>query len=240
MRLSILTVELSDFESKVMKDLLEQNKKPMIQRVKLPKNIKPFRYYPHHIKEIFLILFPKNVGINDSSKIAIVFGPRGDEPIFNNVLGVTNYFIEVFNLKKFYELSDSEKEMFFLENIKNSLINIVNNNSKDEEIIKQITSTADRVIESKFSLEIEVKKLSKISIDKKYKISVYRVLNKEVGEGWKYIKTNRKTKQIIEENWLENIPNYLNRTDFYKRSEIYVNEYVIKDYLGSIRYKMII
>jgi hypothetical protein len=206
--------------------------------VKLPENVKPFRFYAHHVKEIFLALFPNNLNINNSSKIAIEFGSRGDEPIFNNVLGVTNCFIETFDFDNFYKLNDNEKELVLLENIKNALINIIRNNADNENVIEQIIIIVNKIIENKFSLEIEVKKLSKISSDKKYKINVFRILNKEIGEGWKIIKIDRKTKQIIKETWMTNNPNYLDRTDFYKKAEIDEHEYIVKTDLGNIVYNM--
>jgi hypothetical protein len=205
---------------------------------KLPENVKPFRFYSHHVKEIFLALFPNNLSINNSSKIAIEFGPRGNEPIFNNVLGVTNCFIETFDFDNFYKLNDNEKELVLLENIKNALISIIRGNADNENVIEQIINIANKIIENNFSLETEVNKLSKMSSDKKYKINVFRILNKEVGEGWKIIKIDRKTKQSIKETWMTNNPNYLDRTDFYKKAEINENEYIVKTHLGNIVYNM--
>lgn len=220
MRLSVLTVELSD-------------------ETKIPQNDKnPFRFFAHHIKEIFLALFPRNISVNNSSKIAIEFGIRGNEPKFNNELGVTNWFIEEFNFNGFYLANDYEKEIILLENIKDALIDIIKNYSMNNNAIEQIINTSNKVIENKFSLEIEIKKLSKITLDKKYRINIYRVLNKEAGEGWKIVKTDRKTSMIVEENWMINIPNYLDKTDFYKRAEINRNEYILKNYLGDIVYKI--
>jgi hypothetical protein len=87
-------------------------------------------------------------------------------------------------------------------------------------------------------MEIEVNKLSKITFDKKYKINIFRILNKEVGESWKYKKIDRKTKIVVEENWLKKIPDYLDRTDYYKKAEINEKEYIIYDNLSCVVYKM--
>ncbi len=59
------------------------------------------RHLGHHITQIFMTLLPK-VNINGSSKIVVSLGPRGDEDVFDNVLGVTNIFIEDFDFKLFY------------------------------------------------------------------------------------------------------------------------------------------
>ncbi|WP_218171930.1 hypothetical protein [Pseudomonas yamanorum] len=61
------------------------------------------RHLGHHITQIFMTLLPK-VNINGSSKIVVSLGPRGDEDLFDNVLGVTNIFIEDFDLKHFLSL----------------------------------------------------------------------------------------------------------------------------------------
>ena len=205
--------------------------------VKLPQDFKPFRWYAHHVSEIFLELFPENININNSSKITIEFGPQGNEPVFNGTFGCTNYFIESFDFAEFYKLDDSEKEYILLENIKVGLISIIKNNFLDTNIIEQIEDTTNKVIENKFSLEIEVKKLAKNSSNKYYKISIFRVLNKKVGEGWKLMKIDRKTKEVIEENWIGKIPSYLNRSDYYKKSEIIGNEYIIRNNLDEVVYK---
>jgi hypothetical protein len=218
MRLNILTVEASN-------------------NVEIFQNKIPFRYIAHHVKEIYLYLFPKDISINNSSKIALEFGHKVNEPIFDNILGVTNYFIEIFDFNTFYKISQNKQENVILENIKYSFIEISKIKGEDDNIINGIKATTNKVIENKFNLEINIRKLSKISLDKKYKIEIFRILNREVGEGWKYKIINRIDKEIIEENWIMQIPNYLDKTEYYKKSEIVNKEYLIYNNLGKITYR---
>jgi hypothetical protein len=208
------------------------------EETKIPKNVLPFNWTIHHVKEIYLKVFPKNIEVNNSSKIAIIYGPQGDEPVFDNVLGVTSYFVEDFNFDAFYKLNDNDRENMILESINNVIIDITKRTTKDKNIINEIENAATKVKENKFNMEIEVSKLSKITFDKKYKINIYRVLNKEVGESWKYKKIDRKTKTVVEENWLKEIPDYLDKTDYYKKAEINEKEYIIYDNLNRVTYKM--
>jgi hypothetical protein len=198
----------------------------------------PFHWAVHHVKEIYLKMFPKNIEVNNSSKIAIEYGPRGNEPIFDNVLGVTSYFVEDFNFDTFYKLNNNDRENMILKNINNVILDITKRTVKDKNIINEIENVANKVKENNLNMEIEVSKLSKITFDRKYKINIYRILNKEVGESWKYKKIYRKTKVVVEENWLKKIPDYLDRTDYYKKAEISEKEYIIYDNLNCVTYKM--
>jgi hypothetical protein len=219
MRFSILTVQAS-------------------REAELPKNTLPFHWVIHHVKEIYLKMFPKNIEVNNSSKIAIEYGPQGDEPVFDNVLGVTSYFVEDFNFDAFYKLNNNDRENMILDSINNVILDIIKRTIQEKNILDEIENVANKVKESKFNMEIEVKKISKITVDKKYKINIFRVLNKEVGEGWKYKKIDRKTKMVVEENWLKKVPDYLDRTDYYKKAEISETEYIIYDNLNWVAYKM--
>ena len=214
MKLRILTIEASK-----IKDIF-------------PKEI-PFRNFAHHIKEQFLFFLPKNVEINKSSKIEIVFGPKGNEPLFDNVLGSTNYFIEEFDFKAFYELSDIEKEYIVLEKIKETLIKL-----SDKKVEIEILETTKKLYENKFNLEIEIKKLSKYLTNKKRKISIFRILNKDIGEGWKYKIIDTNTKEIIEENWMTKIPNYLDKTDYFKKSIINEDKFIIVNNLEKVVFEI--
>jgi hypothetical protein len=103
---------------------------------------------------------------------------------------------------------------------------------------QSIINTAKKVKEMKFNMEIEMKQLSKTTLDKEHKIMIYRILNKDVGEGWKYKKINKNTKEITEEYWLNKIPDYLVLSDFYKKSEIKENEYMLYDNIVRMVYKI--
>jgi hypothetical protein len=197
-----------------------------------------FNWIVHHIQEIYLHLFPKDIEINNSTKIAIIFGPIGDEPVWNSVLGVTSYYIENFDFDNFYRLNKIEQENLILEIVNNTIVNISERNGKNKDAKQKIIATKNKIKDIKFSMEIDIKKLSKTSLDKKYKINIYRILNKESGEGWKYIKLNRKTKEIIEEHWINEIPDHRDLTDYYKKAEITSDGYILYNNLGIMVYKV--
>lgn len=79
------------------------------------------RHLSHHITQIFMELLPK-IDINGSSKIVVSLGPRGDEDLFDNVLGSTNIFVERFDFKNFLSLSRLNQDIELLEELRRALI----------------------------------------------------------------------------------------------------------------------
>ena len=198
----------------------------------------PFRWLTHHISQIYTYFLPK-VDINGSGLITLEFGPKSELDVeFDNMLGCTNVFIENFNFRNFYDLSLQERNFALIEEIRASLITIHKRKRNNTEVIQAITSTADKVIESGFNLDIPIKKLEKISKDKSIKIEIHRILNAEVGESWRYSIINRKDRLIIKEDWLSAVPNSLDRRDFYKKSEMKENIFRIYDNPGNITFEL--
>ncbi|SCW74044.1 hypothetical protein SAMN04487970_103766 [Paenibacillus tianmuensis] len=117
----------------------------------IPQNVLPFRHVVYHIKELFMTFLPP-IEINNSSKVEISFGPRGDESIFDGVLGVTNIFIEDFNFNNFYKLDKSKQEKEVLKIIVDSLCELSLRRNEDTSIINTIKMAANKVIESEFNL----------------------------------------------------------------------------------------
>ena len=124
MKLNILTMENSE-----------------MARANIPPNVLPFRWLAHHVSEIFLMLLPK-IDMNGSSKISVIFGQRGQEVAFDNVFGVTNYFIEDFDFKTFYSLSSHEQELTLLTELTKALLFIANRKEENKIISDLITATA--------------------------------------------------------------------------------------------------
>lgn len=121
------------------------------------------------------------VEVNNSSKVVLSFGPKGDEVIWNGILGVSNVFIENFNFIKFYSSNLQNQQNVILEIIVNSLVKLSNNNNVVSNIINE---TAKKVAEAEFNVKIKIKKLSKITPNKLYEINVYRCVNSIDGECW--------------------------------------------------------
>lgn len=191
------------------------------------------RQLSHHITQIFMTLLPK-VEINGSSKIVISLGPRGDEDLFDNVLGVTNIFIENFDFKKFLSLDRLNQDKKLLEELRLALVAIAIRKDSNSASVEIINSTAEAVSELQFELETPIKKLSKISKDKKRKINIYRLLNAQVGEGW-YYEENSPTANKI---WTHELPGFIDRSDLFKSSEINEDSYQIKNRLGKVVFEV--
>ena len=200
-----------------------------------PPNVLPFRWLTHHVSEIYLMLLPK-IEINGSSKISIIFGQIGQEVAFDNMFGVTSYFIEDFDFKNFYSLSSHEKELVLLAELKKSLLLIANRKKENKFISDLITATADEVIRSGFNLQIPIKKLEKNSADRRFKMIVHRILNANVGEAWRCTIID-KSVSTETEMWMTEVPDYLDRTDYYKRAEVKGNVYMIFDNLGCLTFQ---
>ncbi|WP_218191614.1 hypothetical protein [Pseudomonas sp. ATCC PTA-122608] len=110
------------------------------------------RHLGHHITQIFMTLSLK-VNINGSSKIVVSLGPRGDEDLFDNVLGVTNIFIEDFDFKHFLSLDRLSQDKKMLETLRSALIDIATKKGNNETTVEIINSTADGVLDAHFQLE---------------------------------------------------------------------------------------
>lgn len=191
------------------------------------------RQIGHHITQIFMTLLPK-VEINGSSKIVVSLGPRGDEDLFDNVLGVTNIFIENFDFKQFFSLDRFNQDKQLLEKLRHALVAIAMRKESNHATVEIINSTAEAVLKMHFELETPIKKLSKTSKDKKHKINVYRLLNAKVGEGW-YCEEHSPTKNKI---WMHEVPGFIDRSDLFKSAEINEHGYQIKNRLGKVVFEI--
>jgi hypothetical protein len=235
---ALFSIFFIKFENKDIREMklsilaLEQS-----QSANLPKNAIPFRWVTHHVSEIYLHLLPK-ININNSSKIVLNFGNQGNEVAFNSMLGCTNIFIEDFDFEKFYCSSTRERELILIDAIKSNLVSIYKRNNNNPEDIQSIIATADKVIEIEFNLEIPIKKLEKVTKDRQKKMEIYRVLNAEVGEAWKCKIINPKDNSLLAEQWIDKIPSYLDRLDYFKKAEIKENYYVIYNNLGNVTFKI--
>lgn len=191
------------------------------------------RHLSHHITQIFMEFLPK-IDINGSSKIVVSLGPRGDEDLFDNVLGSTNIFVESFDFKNFLSLNRRSQDIELLEELRRALIAIATKRESNDAIVEQINQTAEKVLKTNFQLETPVKKLSKTSKNKKHKINIFKVLNAEVGESW-YCQDQLFPKNKI---WMHEPPGFIDRSDFFKTAELVENSYLIKNRLGKIVFEL--
>lgn len=194
------------------------------------------RQMAHHITQIFMVLLPK-VDINGSSKIVIELGPRGDEDLFDNVLGVTNIFVEDFDFAGLLSLNRTDQDIKLLEELRRSLITIATRHGENKNVVEIINSTADAVLHSDFKLTTPIKNLSKTNSSKKQRINVFRLLSAEVGESWHCEVTSQQnnTKNEIHMN---EVPSFIDRSDLFKSAEINEDTYRVKNRLGKVVFEM--
>lgn len=180
-----------------------------------------------------MALLPK-IEINGSSKIVVSLGPRGDEDLFDNVLGVTNIFVEHFDFKKLLTLDRFNQDKQLLEELRQALVAIATKKESNSKVVDVINSTAEAVLKTHFELETPIKKLSKSSKNKKHKINVYRILNAAVGEGWYCEEQSEITNKI----WMHELPGFIDRSDLFKSAEINETSYQIKNRMGKVVFEV--
>lgn len=193
------------------------------------------RQMSHHITQIFMALLPK-AEINGSSKIVVSLGPRGDEDLFDNVLGVTNIFVEDFDFKRFLSLDRFNQNKLLLETLRRALIVIAERKEPNPTATALINSTAEAVLETHFELDTPIKKLSKTSKDKKHKVNAFRTLNAEIGEGW-YCEVHNSTRQKV---WMHELPGYIDRSELFKSAELNEGIYQVKNRFNKVVFEIII
>lgn len=191
----------------------------------LPENCN-FRWTAHHVKEIFLALLPKKFTLDTMSKFSISFGPKGNDPKYQQMIGCSNYYVEDFDFEIFFNLTKSEQEEIILNKLEGALLNIGKKKfNADLDIIK---STISKVRESNFRMKILIKKLSRTSPSRKIKLNIYRILSKEDCESWLLEIINNKGK-LLHNEWIGKHPGHLVRTDQFRTSEWNGNNFLIRD-----------
>lgn len=194
-----------------------------------------FRWAAHHVKEVYLALMPKKFVLDGSSKVQITCGPKGAELQYQQVLGASNYYAEL-DFALFNRVLPTERDEMALGVLEASLI-AMGRCQRDWSDTKEsvVNATAAMVRERDFRLCLPVRKLSK-TLPRKCKIDVYRNLSREDGEAWSC--EIRDKEKVIHKEWLGKRPNYLNRTDFYKRSGIVGSLFQIQCRLGIVVFEL--
>lgn len=202
----------------------------------IPKGVMLFRHEVFYIKELFMSVLP-NIEINNSSKIELAFGPRGNDIIIDGILGSTVIFIEDFDFNKFYELNKDERETKILKVIVDSLSKLIirkNGNASDIDVIE---ATAKKVKESRFNQKIYIKKLSKRTPDKMFKINIYRCINSQYGEVW-ICEIENKKNELVRNQFMTRNPDFLDRRNFFKVSQVSNDDYIVYNQFEKVVFKV--
>ncbi|WP_058487059.1 hypothetical protein, partial [Defluviitalea phaphyphila] len=199
-------------------------------------NLFPIRWKAHHITELFLELCPR-MELDGSTNLNISHPKkkRNHEKKYvrDDYFNVTTYYLEEEQMKALELLTLEEAEEYIVELLEEVLIDIVNRYDKNEEKIRIIKDTIKKMREKNFSLEKKIKKLTKVTKDRKYKAEVFRCLNKKVGEAW-YVKISSLGKNKISKiKWITDKPCYLNRTGKFRKSKWEGTKFIITNRLGE-------
>lgn len=188
----------------------------------------PFRWLAYHVKEVFTALLPKRFQLNDTTKLQITCGPRGDEPQYSEVLGTSEYYVEDFDIGYFYAAQGRERDDFLLKVIESCLLDIHDQRRLNPDTASRIKSTVGTVQERDFSFSREIKKLSRSTACRKLRFTVSRHLNREVGEGWS-IDISKRNKEFLDRQWIADVPDFLDRTEQYRLSRWMEDKFQIVD-----------
>jgi len=196
-----------------------------------------FRWLAYHVKEVFLALLPKRFQLNDTSKLQITCGPRGNERQYLEVLGTSEYFVEDFDFAAYYAKQGRQRDDFLLDVIEACLVDIDGRRRLDPATPERIASTVAAVRQSDFSVSREVKKLTRSTKCRKLKFAVSRHLNRDVGEGWS-VDVVKKDKQVLDRQWIGEVPDFLDRTEQYRLSRWVGDQFQIVDPFDRVVYQL--
>jgi hypothetical protein len=196
-----------------------------------------FRWTVHHVKEIFLALLPQKFVLDGSSKVQITCGPCGDESQYQRVLGTTDYFREDFDFLQYYALKPAERDNMLLTVLQESLFDIASRVNECVEAQDVILAVARDVASHEFSLKLHSRRLSKVTSCRRLRVNIYRNLNRQVGEVWSS-EVIARDHNLIHEEWIGEMPHYLDLTDFYKSSTWKGNVFVVQNRFGKTVYEL--
>jgi len=194
------------------------------------------RRLSHHITQMFMALLPK-VQIGGASKIVVSLGPRGDAAVFDNVLGVTNIFVEDFDFAHFLALDRPSQDMRLLDALRGALVAIAARSGGNGEVVKLIDSTADAISNAGSQLLVPIKRLAKRSQDGQWNVAVFKLLRSDVGEGW-YCEVASQGDAKAERVWMHEVPGFIDRRDLFKSAELGEGAYRVRNRLGHVAFEM--
>ena len=144
----------------------------------------PLRATVYHIKEIFLYFLPKKFYLDGSGKVQITLCAGDADQSCWTVLGVTELKVSYFDFDRYFLLSKREQEHRILSLIRETLAAHCGESAPANH---DIALACRQTEESDFHLRYEIEKLRKTERARKYRIMVFRELNRDVGERWEVV-----------------------------------------------------
>jgi len=190
----------------------------------------PFRWQAHHVKEIILSRL-KGLDIDGSSKITIEFSspPDGDDA-YSQMLGTSMCHREGFDFRLYESLTGFQKDKYLSDEIFDALIEVAqlagNETAKDRLSVLKLD-----ILNTHFEQSERIEKISKKSIKNHIAVEIFRILNREVGEGWQYVLSH---KERIKTGWINKVPDYLDGHEIYKKSFLNASSFWIIDSFKNV------
>jgi len=138
-----------------------------------------FRWTAHHVREIFTALLPQGYVLDGSSVIQITFGPRGEQPQYQQCLGSSEYYVEDFDFASYASSAKATRERVILASVEMALCEIAKRAGVDDSGVRLAAAGA---IDCGFRLSVEIPKLRKALRQPAGKVHVFRCLSDDIGE----------------------------------------------------------
>lgn len=203
------------------------------KRAEKVNDLEPVRFQSYHVVEIFMFFLSK-IDLDGSSKLTIYFEKRPSNKkkyVCDNYFHVSWYYVNESDIELLNSLEKSDKDEYFLNVIVKTLKSIAEINHCNQEIFEEIDVASQKVLDSGFKLKREIKKLSKISQDKRFRAKVYRNIDNQ-GELW-YVEIEDKDGNIYRHDLMDG-PSHISKVDFFKKSQWKDNRFVISNRLDYV------
>ena len=186
----------------------------------------------HHIKEIFMYFLPK-IELDGSSKLTIYFKEKPKDKkkydcFCTRHVHVSWYYVDendILNLKKL-NMDKEDLEDCYLNIIADTLKYIAKENHCEQKISTIIEETIQKVKDSEYKLTQKIKKLSRVSLDKCFRASVYRHLDSQ-GEIW-FVEIQDKNKKVNRYDIMEK-PTHISKLNVYEKSKWEEGKFLLLD-----------
>lgn len=182
------------------------------------KNVRPVNIESYHVVELFMNSLSR-IDLDGSNKLVIYFKtlPVGESKYMRDEdFNVSWYYVGEEVLSVFKEINSAEKDVFYLNIIKESLKEIARINNKSNEILDKIELAAEQVVINGFEIYQHVKRLSRHSSTNNCKIDVFRHICPK-GEMW-YVEITDKMQQQKKKAKIMQDYSHISKVDFFKKS----------------------
>jgi hypothetical protein len=136
----------------------------------------------HHVRELLLHFLPSGFVLDGSSVVSVICGKKREGDLqWHQVLGITFYYVEAFDIPAYMALPHDAKQDCILSTVTAALVTIAERAGSDA---AAIVHAAQCVRDCGFAVRIPVKKLWRSTPDRQFRIEVYRCLGTQIGEVW--------------------------------------------------------